>query len=105
MFYNIINSERRGGRSTARAKDPRTKQELWDVSVADERDLDDAVLAAREAFKLWKLTSVEERQKCLLNLAHELEARRGEMCPILAKETGKSVRTGFLFDRSCVLEG
>lgn len=90
MFSNIINSERRDG-SAARAIDPRTKKELWDVPVADEKDLNDAVLAARKAFKSWKLTSVDERQTCLSRLADELEARRGEICPILAKETGKSV--------------
>lgn len=91
MFSNIINSERRDGVSTARAIDPRTKQELWDVPVANESDLNDAVLAAREAFKSWKLTSADQRQKCLFSLADELEARRGELCPVLAKETGKSV--------------
>jgi acyl-CoA reductase-like NAD-dependent aldehyde dehydrogenase len=91
MFSNIINSERREGKSAARATDPRTKKELWDVPVANEKDLNDAVLAAREAFKSWKLTSADERQKCLFRLADELEARRGEIYPILAKETGKSV--------------
>jgi acyl-CoA reductase-like NAD-dependent aldehyde dehydrogenase len=95
MFSNIINSERRGGGSAAaRAIDPRTKKELWDVPVADEKDLNDAVLAAREAFKSWKLTSADDRQKCLFRLADELETRRGEMCPVLAKETGKSVWIG-----------
>ncbi|CRG90407.1 hypothetical protein PISL3812_07451 [Talaromyces islandicus] len=91
MFSNIINSERRNGGSVAKATDPRTKKELWDVSVANEKDLNDAVHAAREAFKSWRLTSVDERQKCLFKLADEVEARRGEIFLVLAKETGKSV--------------
>ncbi|KAJ5165068.1 Aldehyde dehydrogenase N-terminal [Penicillium coprophilum] len=89
MFYNIINSERRAGDSVA-VTSPRTNEALWDVAVADETDLDDAVEAARVSFKSWKLLSVEARQKYLLKLADELEQRRSEIHVPLAAETGKS---------------
>ncbi|KAI7968055.1 hypothetical protein EIK77_007810 [Talaromyces pinophilus] len=90
MFYNIINSERRLGHSTTTVTNPRTNEPLWEVTVANETDLNDAVQAARVAFESWKLLSVNERQRYLLRLADELEQRRSEIHGPLAGETGKS---------------
>ncbi|KAJ5958651.1 Aldehyde dehydrogenase N-terminal [Penicillium vulpinum] len=89
MFYNIINSERQA-RDSATVTSPRTNEVLWEVTVANETDLNDAVEAARVSFKSWKLLSVEERQGYLLKLADELERRRDEIHVPLAAETGKS---------------
>jgi acyl-CoA reductase-like NAD-dependent aldehyde dehydrogenase len=90
MFHNIINSERRA-RDCATVTNPRTNEAIWEVPVANETDLNDAVKAARVSFESWKLLSVETRQRYLLNLADELERRRGEIHTPLAAETGKSV--------------
>ncbi|EKV12374.1 hypothetical protein PDIG_33170 [Penicillium digitatum PHI26] len=89
MFYNIINSERRSG-DTATVVNPRTNEVLWEVTVAHETDLNDAVEAARVSFDSWKVLSIEERQRYLLKLAGELEQRRDEIHAPLAAETGKS---------------
>lgn len=94
MFYNIINSERRSG-DTATVTNPRTNEALWEVAVAHETDLNDAVKAARASFTSWKLLSIEERQKYLLKLADELEQRRDQIHAPLAAETGKSVTKSF----------
>lgn len=85
---------------TTHSIDPRTKEALWEVPVAEEPELDDAVQAAAAAFIHWKVLSAEERQRILLKLADELERRKHEVLPILAKETGKSVRISdqFQFD-------
>ena len=69
----------------------RTQEGLWDVPVANEIDLNDAVAAARGALPSWKSVSIEERQDCLLKLAEETEKRKDELCYILARECGKSV--------------
>lgn len=89
MFFNTINSESQSGLATI--TNPRTKEPLWQVPVASAKDLDNAVEAARIAFKSWKLLSIEERQSYLLKLADELERRRSEIHGPLAAETGKSV--------------
>ncbi|KAJ5360321.1 Aldehyde dehydrogenase N-terminal [Penicillium concentricum] len=89
MFYNIINSERRA-RDSVTVTNPRTNEALWEVTIANETDLNDAVEAARASFESWKLLSVETRQTYLLKLADELEQRRGEIHAPLAAETGKS---------------
>jgi len=98
-FYNIINSEKRDGASTTKTTDPRNGESLCEVPIAVEQDLYDAVAAASIAFKSWKLRDMEDRKKILLQLADELEARREEIHPVLARETGKSVR-GTLLHRA-----
>ncbi|KAJ5441921.1 Aldehyde dehydrogenase N-terminal [Penicillium cf. griseofulvum] len=90
MFYNIINSEHRAG-DRATVTNPRTNEALWEVTVANETDLNDAVKAARVSFESWKLLSVETRQRYLHKLADELERQRDEIHTPLAAETGKSV--------------
>ncbi|KAF7557118.1 hypothetical protein G7Z17_g923 [Cylindrodendrum hubeiense] len=88
--FTVVNSQKRSGGNLMSTVDPRTKEKLWNAPVAGEADLDDAVLAAREAFKTWKVVPVQERQACLSRLADELDARREEIHGILSKETGKS---------------
>ncbi|KPM40755.1 hypothetical protein AK830_g5820 [Neonectria ditissima] len=89
-FFNVVNSQKRRSDKVMTSVDPRTKERLWEAPVAGEADLNDAVVAARQAFKKWKLIQVEERQASLTKLADELDARRGQIHEILAKETGKS---------------
>lgn len=91
MFFNIIDSAKRSGEQMVRTIDPRTKEELWDVPIANEIDLNDAVAAARRAFLSWKSVPIEARRECLLKLAEETEKRKDEIRYVLAKECGKSV--------------
>ncbi|KAK7431289.1 hypothetical protein QQZ08_002060 [Neonectria magnoliae] len=89
-FFNIVNSEKRQSGNLMTSLNPRTKEKLWNAPVAEDADLNEAVQAARQAFKTWKLVEVEERRKSLERLADELDARRGQVHEILARETGKS---------------
>jgi len=91
MFFNVINSECRSGEST-RVNNPRTNEPALEVPNANEKDLNDAVEAARISFKQWKILSVEKRQSYLRKLADALEQQRDEIHGPLATETGKSVR-------------
>ncbi|OQE29600.1 hypothetical protein PENSTE_c002G05489 [Penicillium steckii] len=93
MLYNIINSEKRAGAftsSTITVTSPRTNEPLWKVPLANEKDLSDAVQAARAAFESWKVLAIDKRQNYLLKLADELDQRRHEIHGFLAGETGKS---------------
>ncbi|KAK0387433.1 hypothetical protein NLU13_5745 [Sarocladium strictum] len=89
-FFNTVGAEKRGAEQHSSVLDPRTKDTLWDAPVADDKDLDDAVRAAREAFKSWKALAVEKRQAYVAALADVISANRSEIHSILAKETGKS---------------
>jgi acyl-CoA reductase-like NAD-dependent aldehyde dehydrogenase len=93
-FYNIINGRRRAtSQRTHRGTDPRSDQPLRPCPVASKDDLDDAVAAARSAFRTWADTDIECRQRALLALANLLVVEKEMVSGIVCRETGKSVRT------------
>jgi delta 1-pyrroline-5-carboxylate dehydrogenase len=58
-FYNIIDGKQRGSDKIHHGINPATGQELWDVPIASQQDLDDAVAAAKKAFPAWRDTPVK----------------------------------------------
>src|SRR6185312_4629632 len=52
-------------------------------------DVDDAVAAAREAFRSWRTTTPAERSALLLRAADILEAHIGELADLEVADTGK----------------
>lgn len=62
-FHNIIDGKQRGSDSTHNGIDPTTGEKLWDVPIASQKDVNDAVAAATRAFPSWSKTPFEERKK------------------------------------------
>ena len=54
----------------------------------DGRDVDRAVVAARQAFPAWAKTSVEERAKFCSRIADGLQARMDEIATLVSQEVG-----------------
>ena len=90
-FHNTVNAEPRTSKNTYNGIDPTTKQKLWDVPVATQQDVEDAVTAASEAFKSYSKTTFEERKQYVVRLEEALSGYESEMVDLLAKETGKPV--------------
>jgi acyl-CoA reductase-like NAD-dependent aldehyde dehydrogenase len=90
-FYNIINGECRTSENAHRCVDPRTEEELWDCPIASVADLDEAVEAAKEAFKTWSKSTNAERQEVLRKIAEIMQEHSAELEEIVRRETGKSV--------------
>ncbi|RYP84667.1 hypothetical protein DL769_001101 [Monosporascus sp. CRB-8-3] len=88
-FHNIIDGKLRAAEEHHRIIDPRTEEPLWDVPVASSQDLDDAVEAARRAFKTWKKSTVAERQAKISEVARCVDENKELLSKILMKETGK----------------
>jgi acyl-CoA reductase-like NAD-dependent aldehyde dehydrogenase len=74
---------------------PTTEEKVTDVSSGDERDVDLAVEAAKEAFKSWKNTTANERSTLLLNLADVLPKYRDEMAYLDAVTMGAPIKLGW----------
>lgn len=91
-FSNVIGGELKSSDNLGRGINPSTKQPLWDVPVSSEKDIDDAVLASREAFKSWSKSSWEQRRLRLLESREILLANSAEMAELITKEGGKPVR-------------
>lgn len=90
-FYNIVNGEKRSSDQTHHGVNPATGQELWDVPIASEKDLNDAVASAKRAFPAWRDTPIEKRKELLSQLVALFEQHNDEFTSLLCKESGKPV--------------
>jgi acyl-CoA reductase-like NAD-dependent aldehyde dehydrogenase len=91
-FKNVINGKLVDTKAHRQGIKPATSEPHVDVPVSAEADLDNAVNAAREAFKSWLQTSYEERKAKLLAYADALEAEKEGFVKLLTTEQGKPVR-------------
>jgi acyl-CoA reductase-like NAD-dependent aldehyde dehydrogenase len=71
---------------------PATGQELWDVPIASDKDLNDAVAAAKKAFPAWRDTPIEKRKEALQKIADLFQQHNEEFTSLLCQESGKPVR-------------
>ena len=90
-FYNIVDGKQRGSEQIHRGINPSTGQELWDVPIASEQDLNDAVAAAKKAFPAWRDTPLEKRKEALVKVAELYQQHNEEFTSLLSKESGKPV--------------
>lgn len=97
-FKNTINGKLvdGGAGETRHGINPATKKALPAVPVATKQDVDDAVKAARTAFKSWGRTSLEERKKAINAYADALAELEGEFAQLLTAEQGKPVSLSLL---------
>lgn len=92
-FYNIVDGQQRSSDQIHHGINPATGQELWDVPIASEKDLDDAVASAKKAFPAWRDMPVEERKALLAKVTESFQQHNDEFVNLLCKESGKPVRT------------
>ncbi|KAH8674260.1 aldehyde dehydrogenase-like protein [Xylariales sp. PMI_506] len=86
---NIINGEFVPTPTTRHSFNPATDEPLYEVPVAQKKDLDAAVEHARAAFKTWSKTTHEERSELLLAFVALIEEHRDELEKLLTMEQGK----------------
>lgn len=90
-FYNVVDGKQRGSDKIHRGINPSTGQELWDVPIASEQDLNDAVAAAKKAFPAWRDTPIEQRKELLGKLIELYNQHSDEFTSLLCAESGKPV--------------
>jgi acyl-CoA reductase-like NAD-dependent aldehyde dehydrogenase len=91
-FSNVIDGKLTQTASTRQSIDPATGEELFPSPVSTRQDVDDAINAARVAFKSWKRTTVEHRKKQVRAFSAALLDQRSDFANLLTKEQGKAVR-------------
>lgn len=72
---------------------PATGEVLAKAPAGTPQQLDEAVAAAKSAFKTWSALSYDEREKYLLAYADALEVHRDELSELLTLEQGKPLKT------------
>lgn len=89
----LIGDELRGadGRDTHLVHNPATGERIAEMPIAERRDVDDAVAAARAAFATWSRTVPSKRAEALLALAALIDDHREELARLEAVDAGKPI--------------
>ena len=87
----LVGGEWRQARSGERFEtvDPATEEPIAEVAEAGAADVDDAVLAAREAFPAWRDTDPAERGRLLTAVAQAIRENADELARIESLDQGK----------------
>lgn len=90
----LINNEWRPASDNGvyKAYNPSNGEVLAQCAEATKEDVDAAVVAATEAFKTWKKTTVQERASYLLKIADALEAKLEHFAQVETYDNGKPIR-------------
>ena len=70
---------------------PATGEKLWAVPIANQQDVDDAVIAAQRAQEKWQDVPIEKRKELIGKFKDHYLAHADEMTELLCQETGKPV--------------
>jgi delta 1-pyrroline-5-carboxylate dehydrogenase len=90
-FHNIVAGKQRGSEKTTHTVDPATLENLWEIPIATELDVEDAVTAAKNAFRTWKKTPFEERVELLKVWGDACRPYLKQFGEVIVKENGKPV--------------
>ena len=71
---------------------PSDETEIGRLPVADQGNLDDALAAAQEGFKVWSRTAPMERGRIILEAARLMRERQEEIAHSITMELGKPIR-------------
>lgn len=88
-MYQLIGGELVGGAGTIPVIDPGTGMQIADAPVADRRQVDAAVAAARGALPRWSAASADERGATIMMIADALDAHAEDLARLTTLEQGK----------------
>ncbi|KAK4555962.1 hypothetical protein LTR86_007182 [Recurvomyces mirabilis] len=88
-FHNTVDGKPRGGKEKHRGVNPATGEELWEVPIANQQDVDDAVVSAQKAFESWSQVPMEKRKEQITKFKEHYLNYVDEMTDLLCEETGK----------------
>ena len=88
-YRNLIDGEMVDNGEWLDVLNPANEQVVGRVPACGKDELDRAVAAARRAFKDWKKTSREERQKVVQGIAAAIKENADELFRLLTSEQGK----------------
>ena len=88
-YKNLIDGKMVSAGSTLEVLNPATEDVIGLVPACGKDELDQAVAAARRAFKDWRKTSAEERQKVVMGISAAIKENADELFRLLTSEQGK----------------
>ncbi|QPC98232.1 aldehyde dehydrogenase family protein [Qipengyuania soli] len=88
-YKNLIDGEMVDNGRWMEVVNPANEEVIARVPSCGKDELDRAVAAARRAFKTWRKTSAEERQKVVQGIAAAIQGNAEELYRLLTSEQGK----------------
>ena len=89
QYKNLINGEMVGTAKTLDVVNPANEEVIGQVPACGEEELNQAVAAARAAFKSWSKKPIEERRKVVQAIAAVINENNDELFRLLTAEQGK----------------
>src|SRR5918999_3996479 len=78
-------------KNTTEVRNPATGATVDSVPQGNDKDVQQAVQAAEEAFKVWSDVTPEDRGNALLNACELIKKNSGEIAQLLTQEQGKTL--------------
>src|SRR5215212_3834043 len=92
---NYINGEWRGGAQEFESLNPANQREtIGTAPLSTAQDVDDAVTAAKHAYKTWRELSWIKRAEYVDNFAQLMKRDLAEMSALVTRECGKPINEG-----------
>lgn len=94
-YFNLIGGQWVPSRNLQSivVESPRNLAAIARVPRGDEKDIDDAVASARQAFPLWRDTTPRARGRLLQQVAEVLEDNVERLARIISEENGNAIKT------------
>ena len=89
QYKNLINGEMVSTSEMLDVVNPANEEVIGQVPACGKDELDQAVAAARAAFKTWSKTPIEERRKAIMGIASAINENADELFRLLTSEQGK----------------
>src|SRR5574341_97643 len=78
-------------KNTTEVRNPATGETVDTAPQGNDKDVQQAIQAAEDAFKVWSDVSPEDRGNALLNAAELIKKNSGEIAQLLTQEQGKTL--------------
>ena len=89
QYKNLINGKMTSNGEWLDVVNPATEEVIGQVPACGQKELDEAVAAARTAFESWKKSSMDERRAALRAMAKAISDNTDELFRLLTAEQGK----------------
>ncbi len=89
QYKNLINGEMISTTDMLDVVNPANEEVIGQVPACGQAELDQAVAAARAAFKTWKKTPLEERRAAIMAVSDTIKENADELFRLLTSEQGK----------------
>ncbi|HEY9091970.1 aldehyde dehydrogenase family protein [Parasphingorhabdus sp.] len=89
QYKNLINGEMVGTKDVLDVVNPANEEVIGQVPACGADELDQAVAAARAAFKEWRKKPIEERRKVIHAISATIKENSDELFRLLTSEQGK----------------